>query len=382
MRNQAFYIILLFGLVSLFGDIVYEGIRSINGPFLASLGASAFIIGFFSGLGEFLTYSLRFFTGYFSDKKKSYWLFTIIGYLSICFLPLLAFAKSWEIAVLLLLIERTGKAIRTPARDVLISIVGKNIGYGKSFGIHEVLDQIGAFLGPFIFFYSLKKFGNYSFAFHLMWFPCFFLVCVIIILKKIYSFAVEIKEIKQDKESPNYSLIFYLFFIFFSIVGLVNFPIIAYHIKNTIPLSNIPLFYTLSMAIDGIIALIIGNLYDRIKFKTLIVVPVFTIFIPILIFNLNFPLLGVIILGIIIGCHETILRAVIADLVRISQRGFVYGIFNTIYGFGLFIGSGIVGFLYERNFKIIWFYVFIVEIISLIFLYLQKINMKNVEKNR
>jgi MFS family permease len=162
MKNKPILVILLFGIVSLFGDIVYEGVRSISGPFLASVGATAVIIGFFSGLGEFLTYFLRVFSGYISDKKKIYWPLTIIGYSLICCLPFLAFAKIWQVAIILLLLERIGKAIRTPSRDTLISFAGKSIGYGKSFGIHEVLDQVGAVLGPLIFFFSLSKFKSYS----------------------------------------------------------------------------------------------------------------------------------------------------------------------------------------------------------------------------
>ncbi|MCS7180541.1 MAG: MFS transporter [bacterium] len=377
MKNKALFTILLFGIVSLFGDIVYEGVRSISGPFLASLGATAFVIGFFSGLGEFLTYSLRFFSGYISDKKKLYWPLTIIGYSLICCLPFLAFTKIWQIAILLILFERIGKAIRTPARDTLISFVGENIGYGKSFGIHEVLDQIGAFLGPLIFFYSLEKMKKFSFAFHLMWIPCFFLIFTLIFLRKNYNFDISERNPKKIKENINQSFIYYLLFVFFSICGLINFPIIAYHIKikNVISVSKIPIFYMIAMAIDGIIAIFIGYLYDKIKLKTLLLVPILTIFLPILTLSLN-------IYFIIIGCHETILRASIADIITSSKRGFAYGIFNNIYGFGLFVGSSIVGFLYERNIKIIWIYTLIMETFSFVFLLLQ-LKKKNVmEKDR
>ncbi|MCM8785126.1 MAG: MFS transporter [Candidatus Omnitrophica bacterium] len=388
MKFKGIIIIFLFGLVSLFGDIVYEGVRSVSGPFLASIGASAVIIGFFSGFGEFLTYFLRFFSGYISDKKKLYWTFTIIGYSLICFLPLLAFTKIWQIAIILILFERIGKAIRTPSRDALISIAGKNIGYGKSFGVHEVLDQIGGVLGPLIFFLSLSKFKNYSFAFNLMWFPCLLLILTLFFLKKNYTISIENEEKDKlyEKNKFGQKFIFYLFFVFFSVSGLITFPLISYHLsfKKIVVLSNIPVFYIIAMGVDGIVALFIGNLYDKIKLKSLIIVPFFTILLPFLSFSSNIVLsiIGIIIFGCILGCHETILRASVADIISTSKRGFAYGIFNSIYGIAFFIGSWIIGFLYENYFEFIPFYIIFVEIISFVFLIVQ-IKRKNVvEKAR
>lgn len=381
-KNKPIFIILLFGIVSLLGDIVYEGTRSISGPFLASLGATSVIVGFFSGLGEFLTYFLRFFSGYICDKKKFYWPFTIAGYLLLCCLPLLALTKIWQIAVLLLIFERIGKGIRTPSRDALISFAGKNIGYGKSFGVHEMLDQIGAVLGSLIFFISLSKFKNYSFAFNIMWFPVFFLILTLIFAKKNYDLSIKKEEIEQLKEKNlNKNFIFYILFVFFSIAGLINFPIISYHftVKKIIHFSVIPVFYLIAMGIDGIIALFIGNLYDKIKLKTLILIPFLTMILPFWAFSSDifFSIIGVIIFGIIIGCHETILRASIADMIISSNRGFAYGLFNSIYGIAFFIGSWFIGFLYEKNLKSIWIYVILMEIVSFVFLFLQ-IKQKNV----
>ncbi|MFN4227339.1 MAG: MFS transporter [Candidatus Ratteibacteria bacterium] len=386
MNFKPIVIIFLFGLVSLFGDIVYEGLRSISGPFLASIGASAVIIGFFSGLGEFLTYFLRIISGYISDKKKLYWTFTIIGYCLICALPFLAFTKTWQIAVILILLERIGKAIRTPSRDTLISIAGQNIGYGKSFGIHEVLDQIGGILGPLVFFLSLSKFKNYSFAFNLMWIPCLLLILTLFFLKKNYTLDIknDMKDEFRNRNKITDKFIFYLLFVFFSVSGLLTFPLIAYHLsfKKITILSNIPIFYIIAMGVDGIVALFIGNLYDKIKFKSLIIVPFLTIFLPFFSFSSNilFSIIGVIIFGSVLGCHETILRASIADIVATSKRGFAYGIFNSIYGIAFFIGGWIIGFLYENYFKFIPFYIIFVETISFVFLIVQIKRENVVEK--
>ncbi|MCM8817960.1 MAG: MFS transporter [Candidatus Omnitrophica bacterium] len=383
--KEAISTIIFFGIVSLFGDIIYEGIRSINGPFLYSLGASALIVGFFSGFGEFLTYILRFLSGYFIDKKRNYWLFTITGYFLICSLPLLAYVKIWQIAIFLFLVERIGKGIRTPARDTLISFAGKNIGYGKSFGIHELLDQIGAVLGPLIFYFILSKYKNYSIAFKLMWIPFIFLIASLILAKKNYKIIIEKNnyEMQRTKVKLNKSFVLYILFILFSVAGVINFPIISYHfaIKGNMGLSEIPILYMIAMGIDGIVSFFIGDLYDRVRFKTLYFIPFLTVLLSVFVLSLNFYflLMGIIIYGIIIGCHETILRATIAEIIPFEKRGFAYGVFNSIYGFGFFIGGWLIGFLYEKNLSYILFYVICIEIISFLFLLTL---IKNVEKIR
>jgi MFS family permease len=385
--ENSYLTVILFGIVSLFGDVVYEGVRSISGPFLASLGASSLVIGFFSGLGEFLTQSLRLLFGYISDKKRTYWIFTITGYSLICFLPLCGISKSWQIVVFLLLLERIGKAIRTPSRDTLISFAGKEIGVGKSFGIHEVFDQIGAVLGPLIFFFSLKRFKTYSVGFNIMWLPSIFLIFTLIILRKMYGYNEEM----EKKEIQNVGFlqkvfIFYILFVLFSTAGLVNFPLIAYHIKKTgiTDESHIPILYLLAMGIDGLFAFFIGSLYDKIKLKILILVPLLSIFLPFMCFSNSFVYLifSVLFYGIVIGCHETVLRAAIADVISPSKRGFAYGIFNTIYGFGFLISGWIIGFLYEKSINQIYFYIILTEIISLFFILSLVFKKYGMAKNR
>jgi MFS family permease len=386
-RENAYLTIILFGIISLLGDVVYEGVRSISGPFLASLGATSLVIGFFSGLGEFLTQSLRLLFGYISDKKRIYWIFTITGYSLICFLPLCGIANSWQIVVFLLLLERIGKAIRTPSRDTLISFAGKKIGVGKSFGIHEVFDQIGAVLGPLIFFFSLKRFKTYSVGFNIMWIPSIFLIFTLIILRKMYIYDEEMT--KKGIQTEGFSrkvFIFYILFVLFSTAGLLNFPLISYHIKKTgiMDESHIPVLYLLAMGIDGLFAFFVGSLYDRIKLKILFIVPLLSIFLPFFCFSISSVLIvfSVLFYGIIIGCHETVLRAAIADVISSGKRGFAYGIFNSIYGFGFLVSGWIIGFLYEKSINQIYFYIIITEIISLFFILSLVFKKYGMAKNR
>jgi hypothetical protein len=115
LAKLAFRFVLIIGIVNLFADMAYEGGRSITGPFLGSLGASATIVGLVAGLGELLGYSLRSVSGYFADKTHRYWFFTALGYLvNVLAVPALALAGSWPLAAVLIIAERTGRAIRNP----------------------------------------------------------------------------------------------------------------------------------------------------------------------------------------------------------------------------------------------------------------------------
>ncbi|MEM2981100.1 MAG: MFS transporter, partial [Thermoproteota archaeon] len=168
LKKSVYEAILLFGIVSLMGDIIYEGSRGIVPDYLKFLGASAVLVGLVSGLGEFIGYAVRILSGYLADVTKSYWLFTFIGYGLIIVVPLLSLGNIWVIAVILIVLERIGKAIRTPARDTLLSIIGKGSETGKVFGLHEFFDQIGAIIGPLIMSLAmLYTLNNYQLSFSL-----------------------------------------------------------------------------------------------------------------------------------------------------------------------------------------------------------------------
>ncbi len=148
-KSAALKFVVFIGVVSLFSDFTYEGARSITGPFLAVLGASGTIVGIITGFGELIGYALRLASGYWADRTGRYWTIVFIGYgMNLLAVPLLALAGHWEIAAVLMVAERMGKAIRTPARDVMLSCASEPVGRGWAFGLHEAMDQIGAVLGP------------------------------------------------------------------------------------------------------------------------------------------------------------------------------------------------------------------------------------------
>src|SRR5437879_7913686 len=148
-RASAFRFIIAIGFVSLFADMTYEGARSVVGPFLKDLGATATQVGIIAGFGEMIAASLRLFTGRLADRTRAYWLLTGAGYfLNLGAVPLLALAGNWQMAAVLIIAERTGKALRGPSVDVLLSESTQVVGHGWGFGLHAAMDQTGAVLGP------------------------------------------------------------------------------------------------------------------------------------------------------------------------------------------------------------------------------------------
>ncbi len=374
-KKVAFQFIIILGIVSLFGDITYEGSRSIIGPYLAVLGASAGIVGLVAGLGEFIGYALRLFSGYFADRTEKYWLLTIIGYALILSIPLLAFAGYWQLAAILFIVERIGKGIRTPARDTILSHATKKVGRGLGFGIHEALDQIGAIIGPLIFSTVFLFKGGYREGFTILWIPAILTLAILLVARmkvpspeKLETYDEITGQNIKDKDKLPVIFWFYALFIFLSVAGFTNFQIIAYHFKaqSVIPDVHIPVLYAIAMGVDAFVAIIIGKTYDKIGLISLIAIPFLTLPIPLFVFSYNYSLIviGVILWGTVMGIHETIMRAAIADLTPITRRGFAYGIFNTIYGGAWFLGSTIMGNLYDLSTGYLILFVVFVEVIS------------------
>lgn len=380
-KTGALRFIVLMGVVSLFGDIVYEGARGVIGPYLALLGASASVVGLVGGLGEFIGYALRLFSGFMADRTKAYWLFTFIGYGLLVSIPLLSFAQSWQIAALLILLERAGKAFRSPARDTILSYATKEVGRGFGFGLHEALDQIGAIVGPLIFSAILFAGGNYRSGFSVLWIPAMMVPVVLCIARNRlpHPEKLEIAHESGSKDNTLFSKTFVLYslFTFFAVAGFANFPLIAYHLKmkTIVGDAQIPALFALAMGVDALTALIIGKTYDRMGLKILIIVPLLSFFIPLLAFSdmLVGVIIGTILWGIVLGIHETIMRAAVADLTDINRRGSAYGIFNTLYGLSWLLGGTLMGMLYEHSVYTLMLLAALFEVVSIpLFLMLAK----------
>ncbi|MEM2856286.1 MAG: MFS transporter [Candidatus Nitrosocaldaceae archaeon] len=349
--NQAFRLILLLGLVSLTADMVYEGARSITGPYLLILGATAATIGLITGIGEMAAYGSRIIFGHIADKSGKYWTLMITGYMMILSLPILAFINRLDIASTLIVIERLGKSIRTPARDVIIANVASTIGRGKGFGIHEAMDQIGAITGPLIVA-VLIYYKGYSDAFFYLLIPAIVTGLLLLYTKRITPLNLYINMLpKVSKVTTIRVFWLYLAFVSISVAGYAHFQLISYHIKFTSVMDDvqIPLLFAVAMGFDAFIAIIVGYLFDRKGLTVLILIPLTSIFVAPLTFSLDYRYIitGIILWGAVMGMHETIMRASIAVMIDRSRLATAYGLANGMYGASWLFGSILMGILYD-----------------------------------
>ena len=353
-RRTALRFVILLGVVSLFADATYEGARSIAGPYLAILGASATIVGIVAGFGELMGYGLRSIFGYISDRTGKYWTITIIGYVvNLLAVPLLALAGRWEIAAFLIIAERFGKAIRTPARDTMLSHATAQTGRGWGFGLHEAMDQIGAMLGPAIVAAVFYFKGSYGNAFAVLLIPALLALAVLAAARLLYprSRDFETGQIKPGRKGLSRTFWIYLAAVALVAAGFADFPLIAFHFKKASVVSEawIPLFYAIAMGVDALAALVFGRLFDWKGIAVMAAAAIISSLFAPLVFlgGFSLALLGMALWGVGMGAQESIMRAAIADMVPADRRGSAYGLFNTGYGFFWFLGSALMGMLYD-----------------------------------
>lgn len=334
--------------------MTYEGARSITGQYLAVLGASGTVVGLVAGLGELIGYGFRLVSGYVSDKTGKYWLIAFIGYfLNLIAVPLLALAGNWPLAASLIILERLGKAIRTPSRDAMLSYATKETGRGWGFGLHEALDQIGAIAGPLIVSAVLYYQGTYQTSFALLLIPALCALSVLAVARYLYPRPQDLEVESQSVKVEGFSRRYWLYIGAVSCVaaGYVDFSLIAYHFEkmSVIPNVWIPVFFSVAMAADGLAALIFGRLYDAKGISILISITAVASFFAPLVFvdNFYFALFGMILWGVGLGSQESIMRAFVANLVPKDKRGTAYGTLNIWFGIAWFLGSALMGFLYD-----------------------------------
>ena len=355
-RRHAVRFIVLLGVVSLFADMTYEGARSITGPYLALLGASAATVGIVAGFGELVGYAARLASGWLSDRTGRYWAVTIFGYgLNLFAVPLLALTDRWELAVVLIVAERMGRAIRSPARDAMLSHAASRTGLGWGFGLHEALDQTGAILGPLTVAAVLYLRYGYHEAFALLLVPAVLAMAVLIAARINFPRPrdFDLAPPALEGSAMPRALWIYLAGVALLGAGFADFPLIAYHfgVAQVVAAPWIPVLYALAMGTDAVAALALGVLFDRVGVGAMVLATLLSAAAAPLVFlgGVSAVVIGMACWGIGMGAQESVMRAMIARLAPSERRGTAYGVFNAVYGIAWFAGSALLGVLYDRS---------------------------------
>jgi MFS family permease len=359
--GSAMTFVVLIGTVSLFSDATYEGGRSLIGQFLETLGSSAAVLGIAVGAGEFLGYALRLVSGYAADRTGAYWRITLLGYaINLLAMPLLAFVGRWEIAIALLFLERIGKATRNPARDAMLSYATSEMGRGWGFGLHEAMDQIGAFLGPILvtvvlFLQSGDEvgLGGYHRAFAVLFVPALLALAVLMVARFLFPHPRDLESKAPRAGVAGLTRGYWLFLLAagFIAMGFADFALMAFHFRATDLVADrlIPILFAIGMGVDAAAALIMGRLFDRRPFATLITgVTLGALFAPfVFLGSLSLAVVGIALWGVGMSAQESVLKAALSDLIPSHRRAYGFGLFASAFGLFWFAGSAAMGFLYD-----------------------------------
>ena len=353
--SPALKFVLMVGVMSFFADFTYEGSRSVIGPYLGTLGVGALGISIITGAGEFLGYGLRLFSGRGADRTGRYWPITISGYVvQMAAVPLLALAGSWQLAALLIIAERVGKATRNPPRDAMLSHAAKDMGYGWGFGVHEALDQFGAMFGPLLVALILAvSQHDYQLAFASLAVPAVIMLSLLMVARRLYPRPQDLSAGPAEVTTPGLPRVFWVYLAGAALLaaGFADFPLIAFHFQQSRTMSAplVPVFYAVAMAVSGTGSLIFGRLFDRSGIGILIPLTVFAAAYAPLVFLGGFwpSLAGVSLWGLGMGVNESIIPAAVAPMVSPDRRASAYGLFTGAYGTAWMLGSIAIGALFD-----------------------------------
>jgi MFS family permease len=375
-RLTPYRFVLAFGVVSMLGDFVYEGGRSIAGPYLATLGASALLVGIVSGAGEAVALVLRLWTGPVSDRTGRHWALAIAGYaITMVSVPLMAVAQAVAPASALVVTERFGKAVRSPSRDTMLAQASVHMGRGRAFAIHEALDQSGALVGPLLVA-AMVAVSGYRLGFAVLAVPGLLAMAAVLRLRlavphpAAYEHGAEVPS-KTMSVGGRFPAQFWLYSAFtaLTMTGFATFAVLAYHlqVKHVLSAPWIPVAYAAAMGAAALGALGAGTVYDRIGLRGMAVLPALAAIVPFLSFSTT-PVLvwiGAVVWGVAMGVHESTMRAAVADLVPASRRGAGYGTFTAIYGLAWLAGAAIIAALYTSSVGAVETFVVLVQVVAL-----------------
>ena len=372
VRLSAWRFVVWFGVVALFADVVYEGARSITGPLLAHLGASALVVGVVTGVGETAALLLRLVSGPLADRTGRFWAWTLAGYaLTVVSVPLLGLASVLWVAGALVIAERVGKAVRSPAKDTLLSHATSVTGRGRGFAVHEALDQVGALAGPLSVAAVLAlTHDDYAPALLMLAVPGAIAMVLVVWLRvrvpdpvayEVPSApavtpapAEEPAELPVAEAAPSrLPRTFWLYATFAGITtaGFSTFGVLSFHLVTAglMSAAAVPVLYAAVMVIDAVAAVATGWAYDRYGAGVLVVLPVVAAVVPALAFSgtVSVAVAGALAWGTALGVQESTLRATVADLVGSGRRATAYGVLGAIIGVGAAAGGALAGGLYD-----------------------------------
>src|SRR5215469_16619817 len=385
LKKSALRFVIAIGIVSLFADMTYEGARGIAGQFLLALGASATVVGIVAGLGELAGYGLRSVFGYLADKTHKYWAFMFVGYaINLLAVPALALAGNWPVAAALMIAERTGRAIRRPSVHAMLAHAGSQIGTGWAFGLHEFLDQTGATIGPLVTALVLYLHGGYHESFAALLITALLSLGSLVVARIAYPRPHELEERKPTVlQTKGFTKSYWLYAVAGMCVaaGFADFSLVAFHFQktNVVPQHLIPVFYSAAMVTGAFASLIFGKLLDKLGLPiVLLAFFLAALFAPcVFLGGFALALVGMILWGLGMGAQDSLLKAVLVDVISKDKRATAFGVYDTVFGIAWFAGSAAMGLLYDKSIPALVVFSVVLQLAALPFFIWAKNQLKS-----
>ena len=347
--------IFFIGLVSFFTDFSTAIITPILPIFVIEyLHAGYSELGVIIAISTFITYIVRLFSGYISDRFQIVKPLVVGGYLiSGLSKSLFYFVTSWGGVAFFQSLERFGKGVREAPRDSLISHFGKTGGSGKAFGFHRMMDTSGHFLGALTLFLTLFYLGQsketIKVLFLLCAIPSFIGVLILVFFVKDTdpkAFKIEQINFSQEDKKLLFPIVIYAGFTAF----LFSESFFVMRAKESgFETYQIPLLfmaYTLSQAL---LSYPIGKLIDTIgSQKVLMAAYAIGICTTLLLYQgshiaMWFAYIG---FGIYTTASLNSIRSVISE--KASNKALTYGVFYTVLAFAIFVSSIVIGLIWDH----------------------------------
>ena len=369
--TSAFAFVFTMGIVNLFADITYEGAGAIAGPFLGSLGANALAISIVAGAGEFLGYGLRLVAGYAADRTGRYWPLTFAGYaINMLAVPAMALVGSWPAAAALMMAERTGRAIRKPTVESMLSYTTGTLGKGWVYALNSGLDETGATIGPLLMALVLFLHGSYRTGFSVL------LISSVLALAALTAARIQFPlparlEKQEAAQTEGFTAPYWLFMLAGAVfaAGLLSYELISFYLSSNAIVSSasVPLLLAFATGFGIIANLALGRLYDAYGMRVLYgAVFVSALFAPVLFAGgLTGVLAAMPLWGIGYAVQDTLLKSLVAGVMPRGKRSLAFGLFYAGYGCGWLLGSVAAGFLYQHSHVELALFTFLVQLFSI-----------------
>ncbi|HEX5595113.1 MAG TPA: MFS transporter [Micromonosporaceae bacterium] len=352
---SAFRFVLIMGVVDLFGDTTYSGGASMNGLFLASLGAGAAAVSIIGGLSEFLNYLTRGVSGYVADKIGRHWRIVFAGYVvNLLAVPAVALAGYWQVAAGLILLQGIGRGTRKPIVQAMLSYTTGQHGRGWVYGVNTALDHAGRTIGPLAIALVLLFTRAFRAGYGLLLIPAVLALALLTVARIGYPVPAKLEHRHPTAIARGFTRSYWLYLVAGACfaAGLMNFELISFHLSRSGATREVvPLFLALATGVSSVVSLALGRLYDRIGLPAVLIAVLMTAMFSPLVFllPLRFALIGMVLWGVGQVTQDMLLSAVIAGSLPANRRNLAFGLYYAGYGLGWVIGAVTTGLLYERS---------------------------------